>query len=43
LVEDEFWDFVSGLNDTFRQIMGIFEELEGEGLGDELSKLIKTI
>lgn len=43
LVEDEFWDFVSGLNDTFRQIMGIFEELEGESLGDELSKLIKTI
>lgn len=43
LVEDEFWDFVSGLTGTFQQIMSIFEELEDEGLGDELSKIIKTI
>ena len=43
LVEDEFWDFISGLTGTFGQIMGIFEELEDEGLGDELSELIKTI
>lgn len=43
VVEDEFWDFVSGYEGTFRQIMEIFEELERDGLGDQLSEIIKTI
>ena len=42
LVEDEFWDFISGYKGTFRVIMEIFEELENEGLGEKLSVIIKT-
>jgi len=42
LVEDEFWDFISGHEGTFRQIMDIFEELENEGFGKKLSEIIKN-
>lgn len=43
VVENEFWDFLSGINYTYQQISAIFMELNKEGFGKELSKLIKSI
>lgn len=43
LVENEFRDFISGYHGTFQQIMSIFEELEEEGLGEQLSESIRMI
>ncbi|MDP3093145.1 MAG: TdeIII family type II restriction endonuclease [bacterium] len=43
VVENQFWDFISGLNNTYQQITSIFLELNKEGFGKELSELIKKI
>ena len=43
LVENEFWDFLSGFNDTYKLILEIFVELNNEGLGKELSVLIEKM
>lgn len=43
LVENEFWDFISGLSNTYQLITEIFTELNTEGFGQELSDLIERI
>lgn len=43
LVEDEFWDFISGQTNTYDEIAGIFKELNGEGFGKELSGIIEKL
>ena len=43
VVEDEFWDFLSGETDTYKNILNIFSELATEGFGDELSAMIVKI
>ncbi len=43
LVENEFWDFISGIRNTYQQITSIFQELNKEGFGNELSELIASI
>lgn len=43
LVENEFWDFISGIKDTYQYILGILSELKSEGFGEELSTLIKAV
>ena len=43
VVEDEFWDFISGLDNTFEQITLIFKELYSEGFGKKLSDRIAKI
>jgi len=43
LVENEFWDFISGHKDTYSDIVQILTELNDEGLGKELSALIEKI
>lgn len=43
VVENEFWDFLSGNSGTFDYIRDIFIELNSEGFGKELSNLIRKI
>lgn len=43
VVENELWDFLSGLNYTYQQITAIFMELNDDGFGHELSEKIKLI
>lgn len=43
VVEDEFWDFLSGVSKTYTEIVEIFKELNNQGFGRKLSKLIKKI
>lgn len=43
LVENEFWDFLSGYKNTYQMITQIFQELSEEGFGRELSVLIERI
>lgn len=43
IVGNEFWDFLSGLTNTYELIIGIFIELHKEGFGQELSELIERI
>ncbi len=43
VVENQFWDFLSGLKNTYQLITGIFKELNDEGFGKELSALIEKI
>lgn len=43
VVENEFWDFLSGIDNTFQIIKDIFIELNDEGFGKELSGLIERI
>lgn len=43
LVENEFWDFLSGFKNTYQVLLDIFTELHDEGLGEELSTLIETM
>jgi len=43
VVENGFWDFISGLKNTYKQIASIFVELNDEGFGEELSRLIKKM
>lgn len=43
LVEDEFWDFLSGFSGTYEEIVKILTELRDEGFGKELSVLIEKI
>jgi len=43
LVENEFWDFISGMHNTYKQIASIFEELTSEGFGNELSNLMSRL
>ncbi len=40
-VENEFWNFLSGFNNTYEFITEILEELNEEGLGEELSSIIE--
>ncbi len=40
LVENEFWDFLSGFQNTFQVIIEIFTELKIEGVGSELPTII---
>lgn len=39
LVENEFWDFLSGMKNTWSYINAIFEELGNEGLGNKYQKI----
>jgi Type II restriction endonuclease, TdeIII len=43
LVENEFWDTLSGFDNTYQLILEIFAELNNEGLGKELSSLIEKM
>lgn len=43
VVENEFWDFLSGMTNTFQFITALFVELNEEGFGKELSVLIEKI
>ena len=43
LVENEFWDLLSGLKNTYQLILEIFVELNNEGLGKELSVIIERL
>ena len=43
VLENEFWDFLSGMTNTYQHITEIFEELNAEGLGKELSDKIALI
>jgi hypothetical protein len=43
LVENEFWDFISGVENTYQVIHKILIELNLEGFGRELSLLIEKI
>lgn len=43
VVENEFWDFISGLSNTWQQVVAILTELNEEGFGQELSDLIERI
>lgn len=43
LVENEFWNFLSGFENTYQHITSIFNELRSEGFGDELSDLITEL
>ncbi|HEY1645408.1 MAG TPA: TdeIII family type II restriction endonuclease [Candidatus Saccharimonadales bacterium] len=43
LLEDEFWDFLSGLTNTYKYIVEIFEELNEEGFGKEISYMIDNL
>lgn len=43
VVENEFWNFLSGEKNTYEEIIGIIKELRDEGFGLELSKLIEDI
>ncbi len=43
LVENEFWDFISGQNNTFQEVTGILSELNKEGFGRQLSVLIDRV
>lgn len=43
VVEDEFWDFLSGMTGTYAEITDIFKELNAEGFGEELTGLIEKI
>lgn len=43
VVENEFWDFLSGSTNTYAVIAGCLDELSDEGFGRELSALIEQI
>lgn len=43
VVEDQFWDFLSGLDNSYKLITSILKELNEEGFGKELSGLIENI
>lgn len=43
LLENEFWDFLSGLTGTYQMITEILSELNTEGFGSELSTIIEKI
>lgn len=42
VVENEFWDFLSGEKNTFQEIEKCFNELNKEGFGKEISELIEN-
>lgn len=39
VVENEFWDFCSGMSNTFEVIMQVFEELGNEGFGNNFKNI----
>lgn len=41
LLENEFWDFLSGHENTYQVLTDILEELNSEGFGKEISQLIE--
>ncbi|MDO8452780.1 MAG: TdeIII family type II restriction endonuclease [bacterium] len=43
VVENDFWDFLSGRKGTYQEIVAILVELNDEGFGRKLSRLIKKI
>ena len=43
VVENQFWDFLSGSQNTFQEIEDCFNELDVEGFGMELSSLIESM
>jgi hypothetical protein len=43
LAENEFWDFISGIPNTYQVIKDVLVELNDEGFGAELSSLIEHI
>lgn len=43
VVENEYWDMISGVKNTYQIIINILIELNLEGFGGELSSLIKQI
>ena len=43
VVENEFWDFISGQQDTYQEITQMFIELNNEGFGKELSDIIESL
>ncbi len=43
VLENEFWDFISGFKNTYQTITDILIELDDEGFGEELSRLIEKV
>ncbi|KKQ48877.1 MAG: Type II restriction endonuclease TdeIII [Candidatus Shapirobacteria bacterium GW2011_GWE1_38_10] len=43
LVENEFWNFLSGDENTYQEITNMLKELSAEGFGKELSNIIEKL